>query len=114
MTDTTDSNLSNTTAGEREESSRPAPGSASLPRRPDYCLHGFSFATREERQAAAVGHPLWKEYLRWDARRHCGTPDMDDDHDREVFEAFIHGAYLEWEAGRATPNGALTGGGGAQ
>jgi len=104
MTNTTDSNHDSKAARDGEEDSSPAHGSASLPRRTDYCLHGFSFATREERQAAAVGHHLWKDYLAWDKRRHCGTPDMDDDHDREVFEAFIHGAFLEWEAGRATPN----------
>ncbi len=67
----------------------------------DYCIHGFSFATSEERQAVATGHPLWEEYLAWDKRRHCGKPDMDDDHDREVFEAFIHGAFIEHDKGSA-------------
>lgn len=73
--------------------SRAAHGSESPSRGTDYCLHGFSFASSEERQAAAVGHPLWKAYLAWDRRRHYGHPDMDDAHDREVFEAYIEGAH---------------------
>lgn len=71
----------------------PSAGSESPLRGTDYSLHGFSFASSEERHAAAVGHPLWKAYIAWDRRRHCGFPDMDDAHDREVFEAYIEGAH---------------------
>lgn len=68
-------------------------GSESPSRGTDYCLHGFSFGSSAKRQAAAVCHPLWEAYITWDRRRNYGTPDMDDAHDREVFEAYIEGAY---------------------
>ena len=55
-------------------------------------------AALDDKQAAAEEHPLWEAFLRFDRRRHCGKPDMDDDHDREVWEAFIEGARV------ATPN----------
>ena len=55
-------------------------------------------AALNDKQAAAEEHPLWEAFLRFDRRRHCGKPDMDDDHDREVWEAFIEGARV------ATPN----------
>lgn len=71
----------------------PSAGCAPTAGSPGFCLHGFTFETSEERQKAATSHPLWKKYLAWDRRRHCGIPDMDDAHDREVFEAYIEGAF---------------------
>jgi len=39
----------------------------------------------------AKQHPLWKAFLQFDRKRHCGVPDMIDPHDLEVFEAFVAG-----------------------
>jgi hypothetical protein len=57
-----------------------------------YNLLTQTYASSEERQSAATQHPAWSAFRAWDRRRQCGTPDMDDPQDRELFEAFVAGA----------------------
>lgn len=84
----------------------PSPGSETPSRRSDYYLHGFSFASRDERQAAAEGHPLWDGFLEYWSRRYHGTPSMDETWDRELYEFFVEGGWQE-----ASQNDELCGGG---
>ncbi len=58
-----------------------------------YGLHGFSFATKKERQRVAEAHHLWplfEAYYRkhWDDRK----PDMNAFDDRNLYQFFIEGA----------------------
>jgi hypothetical protein len=39
-------------------------------------------------------HPLWREFCAFDSQRHVGKPDLRDQGDREVFEAFVAGHQL--------------------
>ena len=64
-------------------------------RRTDYCLHGFSFASRDERQAAAEGHHLWEGFVAYWQRRYNGYPSMDETWDRELYEFFVEGGWQE-------------------
>lgn len=66
-------------------------------------LNGFVFETSEARQAAAEAHPLWVPFITWDLRHHSGPHVMDDDHDRETFEAFVAGYLMASEQAAAAP-----------
>lgn len=66
-----------------------------LPEPERYPLHGFDFATKEERQKAAEGHPLWSAFLHWWNRRYDGAPNLDDSGERDIFEAFIEGGWQQ-------------------
>lgn len=73
-----------------------AHGSATPSRRTDYCLHGFSFESSEERQGAAAGNHLWPAFVAWMVNRgYTEWPDMDDRHYRELFECFVEGGWQE-------------------
>lgn len=45
-------------------------------------------------------HPLWPAFLAYDRQRHAGTPDLEDSHDRELWELFQHAHALGVTAGR--------------
>ncbi len=40
----------------------------------------------------ATQHPLWRKFLDFDKKRHCGQPDLSDQSDIEAWEAFLAGA----------------------
>lgn len=70
-------------------------GSATPSRRMDYCIHGFNFASPEDRQAVAEGHHLWPSFVEFWSRRYYGKPSMDEEQDRELFEFFVEGGWNE-------------------
>lgn len=60
-------------------------------------LFGFQFATSGDRQDALENHERFREYMEWRKKgAYVYGPAMDDPHDREQFEAFLHG---EFDAG---------------
>lgn len=68
-----------------------------------YYLHGFSFETEEQRQAAATGHHLWPGFETWWNHRYDGVPDINDSHCRELFEAYIEGGWQESQQPKSNP-----------
>jgi hypothetical protein len=57
-----------------------------------YPFNGQDYDSEAARSQAARNHPLWNTFCSWNATKQCGKPNINEDFDRLLFEAFLEGS----------------------